>query len=269
MPGVILAVLDNPREAPALLRGAACLADLVGGAAINVLIIRMPPQAAIVASEEILTERRESQIRAQEQARATALGDAVRDWQRRSGGTGRLIDVEAAAAEAVAEHGSGADFLVIGRPARNSYGMTWQTIQAALFQTDRPVLVLPPECREGFGRRIAIAWRDDDHTVSAVLAGLRCLGRVERLIVLAGQHEGAAPPAMPAMLTEHRVAAELRILAVARHAFGRALRNEARACDADMIVMGAYVRDRVRRLVPGGLTQYMLANADVPLLMRH
>jgi nucleotide-binding universal stress UspA family protein len=36
-----------------------------------------------------------------------------------------------------------------------------------------------------------------------------------------------------------------------------------------MIVMGAYARDPVRRLVLGGLTRFMLINTDLPLLMRH
>ena len=45
--------------------------------------------------------------------------------------------------------------------------------------------------------------------------------------------------------------------------------GKAHELGADMIAMGAYARDPVRRLVLGGLTKYMLANSDLPLLMRH
>ena len=55
MPGVILAYLDQPAAAPTLLRAAAHLADLVGGAEVHALIVRTPPEATIMPSEEVLT----------------------------------------------------------------------------------------------------------------------------------------------------------------------------------------------------------------------
>jgi nucleotide-binding universal stress UspA family protein len=268
MPGVILAVLDHPEEAPGLLTAAGCLADLIGGAVINALIVRTPPQATIT-SEEVLTKQRESHIRAQEQVRAAAITEAFRDWLRRASSAARLTDIEAVAAEAVAERGPGADFVVIEQPVRRYHATTSQAIPAALFETDRPVLIVPPRYTKSFGRRIAVAWRDDNRTIRAVLAAMRCLGHVERLFVLAGQRDGADRPEIPEILVEHRVPAELFVLPVGRHAFGDALLRKAHELDADMIVMGAYARDPVRRLVLGGLTKYMLANTDLPLLMRH
>jgi nucleotide-binding universal stress UspA family protein len=268
MPGVILAVLDHPEEARGLLTAAGCLADLIGGAVINALIVRTPPQTTIT-SEEVLTKQRERHIRAQEQVRAAALAEAFRDWARSARSAAHLRDIEAVAVEAIAERGPGADFVVIEQPVRRYYGTTAQAIPAALFETDRPVLVVPLGHIKSFGRRIAVAWRDDNRTIRAVLAAMRCLGHVERLLVLAGQRDGAGRPQMPEILLEHRVPAELFVLPVGRHAFGEALLGKAHELDADMIVMGAYARDAVRRLVLGGLTKYMLANTDVPLLMRH
>jgi nucleotide-binding universal stress UspA family protein len=268
MPGVILAVLDHPEAAAELLTAAECLADLIGGAVINALIIRTLPQATIT-SEEVLTKQRESHIRAQEQTRAAALTEAFRDWARSARSAARLNDVEAAAAEAVAARGRVADYIVTERPVRRHYGTTAQVIPAALFDTDRPVLVVPPGDTTGFGRRIAVAWRDDDRTIRAVLTAMRCLRHAEQVLVLAGQREGAAHPQMPEIVVEHRVPAELFVLPVGRHAFGEALLGKAHELGADMMVMGAYAHDAVRRLVLGGLTKYMLANTDLPLLMRH
>jgi hypothetical protein len=269
MPSVILAVLDHPRDAPGLLNAASCLGDLVGGAIVNALIVRIPPQATISASEEVLTRQRESQIRAQEQARAGNLTSVFDDWQRNSGSTAHLIDVEAVAAEVVAGHGRGADFVVIGRPAQRDYGTSSQAITTALFETDRPVLVVPPKHSKSFGRRIAIAWRDDSRTIRAVLAAMRCLDHAERLFVLAGQREGAPCPQMPEVVVEHRVPAELFVLSVGRHAFGDVLLGKAHELGADMLVMGAYAHSPLREMIFGGVTRYMLEHADIPLLMRH
>ena len=268
MPGVILVVLDHPEQTSGLLSAASCLADLIGGAVINALIVRTPPQAT-VTSEEVLTKQRESHIRAQEQVRADAITDAFRDWSRRGIGAARMSDIEAVAREAVAERGSIADFVVIQQPVQRHYGTSAQAISSALFETDRPVLVVPPRYTKGFGRRIAVAWRDDNRTIRAVLALMRCLGQVERLFVLAGQRDGAARPQLPEILVEHRVAAELFVLPIGRHAFGPALLGKAHELGADVIAMGAYARDPVRRLMLGGLTRYMLTNSDLPLLMRH
>lgn len=269
MPGVILAVLDDPDETPALLGAARCLAELSGGAAIHALIARTPPQSTIVATEEVLTRRRESAIRAQELARAAHLAAIFQDWAPAMRGPSQLIDVEAIAAAAITERGPGADFVVIGQSARRQHGPGARAILAALFDTDRPVLVVPPGCRQDFGRRIALAWRDDSRTIRAVLAAMRCLGHAERMLVLAGQREGAAPPRLPDILEEHGVTAELVVLPLGGPEFGETVLGKAHELGADMLVMGAYAHDPVRDLVLGGLTKYMLSHCDLPLLMRH
>jgi nucleotide-binding universal stress UspA family protein len=269
MPGVILAVLDNPAAAPGLLTAAGRLAELSGGAAINALIARSPPLASIIASEQVLTKQREAILRAEEQARAASLTEVFRNWSPRANGAAHLIDVESGVTDAIVQRGPAADFVVIEQPMRRYGGTAWQAMLAGLFETDRPVLVVPSRPSPDFGRRIAVAWRDDDRTIRAVLAAMRCLGHVERLFMLSGQREGAARPEMPEIVVEHRIPADLFVLPVGQPAFGEALLGKAHELGADMIVMGAYVRDPVRRLVLGGLTRYMLANADLPLLMRH
>ncbi|HSZ91551.1 MAG TPA: universal stress protein [Acetobacteraceae bacterium] len=269
MPGVILVLLGDPAAAPRLLAAAARLAEVTGGAAINALIVRSPPLASIIASEEVLTKRREALLRAEEQARADSLSEIFRNWASRENGQPHVSEVEASVTDAIVQRGPAADFVVIEQPVRRYDGTAWQAMLAALFETDRPVLVVPPNPSPQFGRRIAVAWRDDDRTIRAVLAAMRCLGDVEQLLVLAGQREGAARPAMPPIVVEHRVAAELLVLPVDGQAFGKALLGKAHELRADMIVMGAYVHDPIRRLVLGGLTRYMLTNSDLPLLMRH
>ena len=39
--------------------------------------------------------------------------------------------------------------------------------------------------------------------------------------------------------------------------------------DAGLIVMGAYSHSRMREMIMGGVTAYMLKHADVPILMMH
>ena len=101
----------------------------------------------------------------------------------------------------------------------------------------------------------------------AVLAALRCLRQVATVLVLAGTRTGA--PVLPAIFAKHGITAELHALPIGPGVFGAALLNKAHELGADMLVMGAYQHSRLRELLLGGVTRYMLAHADVPLLMRH
>jgi nucleotide-binding universal stress UspA family protein len=271
MSGVILTVLDHPAAAGALLAAARRLAELIGAGRINALLVRTPPEAGIAQSEEILTAQREAQLRAAEARRADAVRAIFDAWlpgTEQIGIEAEWIDIDGIAELVVEERGSRADFLVVEQPARHDYGTSWHALRAALFATDRPVLVVPAQSFKEPGHRVAIAWRDDERTTKAVLAGLRCLARAERVFVLAGVRDGAVP-AMPAILAEHGVDAELHTMPIGAGAFGAALLTKVHELGADMLVMGAYLHHPLRQLLFGGVTRYMLAHADIPVLMRH
>lgn len=272
MSGVILAVLDHRAAAGVLLASALRLAELVGARRINALLVRAPPEAGIAQSEEILTASREAALRAVETRRADAVRTVFDHWQPSADAAGidaDWIDIDGIAELAVEERGGRADFLVIEQPAQHDYGTSWQALRAALFATGRPVLVVPPSATREFGRRVAIAWRDDERTTKGVLAGLRCLAQAERVFVLAGVRANAAIPRMPAMLGEHGVTAELHTLPIGAGPFGAALLAKAHELGADMLVMGAYQHHPLRELLLGGVTRFMLMHADLPVLMRH
>jgi nucleotide-binding universal stress UspA family protein len=274
MASVILAVVEHPQVADRTLAGAGTLAELTGAARMNVLAIRIPPLETIVLGEEILSREAQLRIRADEQVRVAALREIFEAWapaMRERGIAAEWHEVEQRADAAVAEWGCRADFVVLKRPWWCNPTPDRQAIHAALFDTDRPVLVVPPERPPApFGRRVAIAWREDKRTIRAVLAALRWLGRAERIYVLAGVREGAQPPGLPDILAEHGLSAELHVLELpSQRAFGEMLLETAHGLGADMLVQGAYVRSPLRRLILGGVTGYMLTHADLPVLMRY
>ncbi|HEY7576768.1 MAG TPA: universal stress protein [Acetobacteraceae bacterium] len=271
---MILAVLDRPDAAAHVLAGAARLAELTGARRINVLAIRTPPLSTIVPSEEVLTVPREQHIREEETLRAAALKQAFDTWSRAApaaGPTTEWADIEGLADLLVGEWGQRADFIVLKRPTDHQLEQERRAIHAALFDTGRPVLVVPPDRSAAqFGQRIAIAWRDDERTIKAVLSLLRCATEAREIHVLAGTRDAARPPSLPAILEEHGVAATLHVLQVTgQQAFGETLLQTAHRLGADMLVMGAFARHPLRSLILGGVTRHMLAHADLPVLMRH
>jgi nucleotide-binding universal stress UspA family protein len=256
-----------------LLAAAECLARLAHAARINVLAIRTPPEATIMVSEEILTHAQATRIRTAEQYRTGRLKRSFLRWSAglsaRPGVAAEWSDREGHAGEPIEEWGARADTIVLERPAGSWLDPDHGGLHAALFATHRPVLIVLPRARVPFGRRIAIAWRDDKRAVKAVIPLLRCLAGSEEVHVLAGARESDPAPAMPPVLLEHGIRAQLHVLPIGSGSFGQELLDTVHNLRADLLVMGAYAHSPLRELVFGGVTRTMLDHADIPVLMRH
>ena len=50
---------------------------------------------------------------------------------------------------------------------------------------------------------------------------------------------------------------------------GEALLKKTHELGADLLVMGAYTRSRLRQMLLGGVTSHMLEHADLPVFMSH
>jgi nucleotide-binding universal stress UspA family protein len=265
---VILAVVEHPEQAAPTLDAAAVLAGLVGGATINALAIRLPPEAAVVPGKEVPARRHAAEIRRREAARVALLRAEFERWRAHAAVPAQWNDIEASSDAAVTEWGGRADAIVVMRPLDDDTQADRAALDAALRHSDRPVLLVPPG-GGGFGRRIAIAWRDDKQAIKALLPALRWLLRAEHVHVLAGIREGAPTPVLPAILAEHGIMAELHALPIGPGPFGETLLATAHALDADLLVAGAYAHGKLHQLALGGVTSWLLAHADLPVLTRH
>jgi nucleotide-binding universal stress UspA family protein len=253
MSEVILAVLERTDTAPTLLRAAERLATLAYGAHVGAHVNAL---AAAPAAASALRGAYDNWLAAPRAVAVPAHWHAVSEEDNN---------------EEIEARGTRADLIVVARPAEDDDRIVRQVFRTALLKTGRPVLVVP---RGGpptwdFGHRVAIAWRQDEHTAKAVLPALRYLGHAERVFVLAGTREGRAPPAIPQVLAERDVAAELHVMPVGPEGFGAALLAKAHELDADSMVMGAHAHSPWHNLVYGGVTRFMLGHANLPVLMRY
>jgi nucleotide-binding universal stress UspA family protein len=271
MSGVVLVVLDHPTATKALLGAARHLATLCNATRINALVVRAPPETMVSPSEEVLTEHREAHLRSAEADRVNEVRAVFDAWSSEVPATLKLdwIDIDGIAELIVEERGRRADYIVVEQPSHQDYGISWHALRAALFATDRPVLLVPNHYDAEFGRRIALAWRNDEPATKAVLTVLRAIKGPDQVFVLAGTRAGTAAPKLPSVVAEHGVTAELHVLPISGGTFGETLLRKAHELGADMLVMGAYQHTPLRELLLGGVTRYMLGHADIPLLMRH
>jgi nucleotide-binding universal stress UspA family protein len=273
MPDVILAVLGRQESARGVLDAAQCLAALVGHASVVGLAVAASPPANPLAAEALMAEAGDvAASRALDRKRIASLKTTYDAWAtdaRQAGIAVQWSAVEGTANVVIEQRGRRADLVVIARPMDDDDEPTRHGFRAALFHTERPILVVPTGPSAPFGHCVAIAWRDDGRTVKAVIPALRLLAVAEQVHLLAGVRDGATSPSVPTVFQDHGIAARLHVLPIGEAPFGRTLLEKLHELGADMLVMGAYAHNPLREMIFGGVTKYLLEHADVPVLMRH
>ena len=146
------------------------------------------------------------------------------------------------------------------------------TLNAALFETGRRVLVAPLLAPTSLGRNIAIAWNGSAEASRAVANAIPFLTRSEAVIILAAEtdktpHSTAGE--LATYLAWHSIAAEIGDFSPERPSVGEALLGEATSRGADLLVMGGYSHSRMRQLILGSVTRHVLTAAELPVLMAH
>lgn len=164
------------------------------------------------------------------------------------------------------------DLLVMARPQPDRELPSILTLNAALMESGRPMLVAPPQTPKSVGKKVAVAWNGSVESVRAIAAALPILARAEQVAVFTAQEvedESLSPAEIAAYLAWHGIEAEHHGFSASGRGVGEALHAQVREMGADLLVMGAYTHSRLRQLILGGVTRYMLSHADMPLLLSH
>lgn len=170
-----------------------------------------------------------------------------------------------------ASRGLLADLIVVARPDPGQDGAYAPALEAGLFETGRPVLVVPPGADGFSGRQIVLAWNGTREATRAVTASMPLLVEAASVTVLSLAESGGHsrdPSRLADYLLLHGVEARGRRVEAHKHA-GNELLAQAAELDADLLVMGAYGHSRLREFVLGGATREVLTNAEVPVLLAH
>lgn len=171
---------------------------------------------------------------------------------------------------AIAQHGRLVD-LVIFEAFDEEEGADYPiNLEAALFQTGRPVLVTPPAGAESLTGKVVLAWNDTVESARAMAAALPFMAAAEEVTVLTvSERCDAKPEEVLAYLKDHGIDAKARTLEPDYRPVGEQLQDEAIAAGANLLVMGAYSHSRLRELVLGGVTESITKAPRVAVLMAH
>jgi nucleotide-binding universal stress UspA family protein len=173
----------------------------------------------------------------------------------------------------VGSHGRVFDVIVLGRPGRDPRGPRMTTLEAALFESGRPILIAPPSSPSQMGSNVLIAWNCSTEQARATAFAMPILKRANRVIVLTVEGGAAVPGPTGQQLCRYlqlnEVPAKALTVGLDGRLTGEVILFHAKALGCDLLIKGAYTQSRLRQMIFGGTTRYILSNAELPVLMAH
>ena len=171
----------------------------------------------------------------------------------------------------VAEHGRAADLVVIGRPGEDE-GVSLDTIEGALIDSGRPLLIPAEAPLIALPETVAIAWKPSSQAARALTGAAPFLDIAKQVVILSVEEDRRAPEEeadrLMAALRWRGVPVSVGHLQHGPQSAPETLLSAARE-HAALLVMGGYGRSRLREWIFGGFTLHVLRGAAVPVLMAH
>jgi nucleotide-binding universal stress UspA family protein len=163
------------------------------------------------------------------------------------------------------------DLIVVEHPDKPA-SFAEATLEDALFESGRPVLMAPAMPPSSIGERVLIAWNGSTETARTVAFAMPFLKRAKRVEVVSV--EGAWTPGPSSVdlaksLKAHGIDAAARHIPAGNRQPGDVFLAEAKAMSADLLVKGAYTQSRLRQMIFGGATRQVISGADMPVLLAH
>ncbi|MBX7146076.1 MAG: universal stress protein [Alphaproteobacteria bacterium] len=173
----------------------------------------------------------------------------------------------------VAHEGRLSDLIVIGHKSASLYDL----LSPALFDTGRPVFILPAEphnlTNEFKDKIVAFAWNGSLQAARAIYNALPLLHRVEKFYIIKVEKRNSElsdETNLMSYLKTHGISTESILIPAGKYQnTGEAIATKTKELNADLLIMGAYGHSVFREMILGGVTQYMLKNIQLPILLSH
>jgi nucleotide-binding universal stress UspA family protein len=166
------------------------------------------------------------------------------------------------------------DLAVIGQAQREHGASEELMIEAALFESGRPLVVVPYIQKQELKLdRVIVGWDGSRTAARAVADAMPFLERAKAvdIVVVAEERkqEEIAGTSMIAHLARHGITATARHTAKGDISVENVILSYAADNAADFLVMGGYGHSRLREFILGGVTRGILASMTLPVLMSH
>lgn len=163
------------------------------------------------------------------------------------------------------------DLILVEQPEKLA-SIAEATLEDALFESGRPVLMVPKTMSEVMGEVIAIAWNGSTETALTVALGMPFLKQAKQVVIVTvgPRHmpePGPTGDELARTLERHGLAVSLRTAYGRQKPQGESFMREALAAGADLMLKGAYTQSRIRQMIFGGATRHIIMESPIPVLM--
>ncbi|WFU17698.1 universal stress protein [Bradyrhizobium sp. CB3481] len=166
------------------------------------------------------------------------------------------------------------DLAIVAQTDPETTNATGLDAEAAMFESGRPVIVVPSIQKDGIKLGCIVVCWDGSRTAARALAdAMPFLQRAKSIEVInVGDGRREAEQSLAAAgrhLARHGLNASTKALVADRTGVANVILSHAADRSADLIVMGGYGHSRLREFILGGVTRGILDTMTVPVLMSH
>lgn len=163
------------------------------------------------------------------------------------------------------------DLILVEQPEKLA-SIAEATLEDALFESGRPVMMVPKAIGSQLGETIAVAWNGSTETAMTVALAMPFLKQARQVVVVAvgPQHmpePGPTGEELARSLEGHGLSVSLRTAFGRQKPQGESFLKEAMAAGADLLLKGAYTQSRIRQMIFGGATRHIIMEAKIPVIM--
>ena len=172
----------------------------------------------------------------------------------------------------VAEYARLFDLSIIARPG-DEVAVEWKsTIEALLFESGRPILLVGDEVPSVVGDRVVVAWNGSVEAARSVAMSEALLLNSSEVVVVnvAGATvPGPSAKQVVAQMCARNIPARAETIERGEATVGGAFLDYVEDFDADLLIKSAFTQSRFRQWVFGGATKEIIATASIPVFMCH
>jgi nucleotide-binding universal stress UspA family protein len=188
----------------------------------------------------------------------------------------RILDASVAgAADLFGRAARRFDLAVVGQARPREGASEELLIEGALFESGRPVVVVPHVQTQGVTlERVLVCWDGSRPATRAIADGMPFLRRAKAIDIVAvsgerGKGSELVGTNMARHLARHDLAVELKRVSAGDVDVPSAIAAYAADIGADFMIMGGYGHSRLREFILGGVTRTVLSSSTIPVLMSH
>ena len=150
--------------------------------------------------------------------------------------------------------------------------MPESVFETALFDSGRPVLVVPPRFAGMVGKKVLFAWNGSTESARAISLAMPVMGRAEAIDVLSvdgAMVPGPSSAEIAESLRSHGLNVPSQHVKPGTRSAGQTIVDTAIAGSCDLIVKGAYTQSRLRQMIFGGMTRHLILHSPLPVLFSY